>query len=292
MSAIDNPEGLIYPGMFDVLEQPRAGSAPELLASRWHYLRGKRYFDRLTALGLLIPALPAIGLLMLLVWLSDRGPGLFRQIRVGKGRRPFLMYKIRTMRLDAERGTGPLWAALNDNRLTRVGRVIRRLHLDELPQLFNVLKGEMSLVGPRPERPEFVAVLAREIPGYLDRLAVLPGITGLAQVNLPPDTDLGSVERKLALDLQYIRQGNAWLDARLVLCTAARVVRLPLVRVLGLHREAPLRPRPTPELEPGDEDSVSPASVARMAAERKGRHADRHAPPSAAEGFAAPRKPR
>jgi lipopolysaccharide/colanic/teichoic acid biosynthesis glycosyltransferase len=147
---------------------------------------------------------------------------------VGKGGRIFTIYKIRTMRLDAELQTGPVWTtSFRDPRITPVGRLLRWSHLDELPQLYNVVIGEMALVGPRPERPEFAQALADEISGYLDRLLVLPGVTGLAQVNLPPDTNIDSVRRKLVLDLAYIRQGTIWLDMRLVLATAAPLLGLP-----------------------------------------------------------------
>ena len=166
---------------------------------------------------LLGPALPLIGLLVLIVRLNSRGPGIFRQVRVGKRGRTFTMYKLRSMRIDAEAKTGPAWSPTGgDPRVTRLGYWLRRLHLDELPQLFNVVRGEMSLVGPRPERPEFVEVLAEQIPGYLNRLMVQPGITGLAQINLPPDTDLDSVRRKLILDCEYIRSASSWLDFRIV----------------------------------------------------------------------------
>src|SRR6267142_3922178 len=135
----------------------------------------KTIFDRTLALFLLVLGLPLIGLLILMVRLTSRGPGLYCQVRVGKGHRRYLMYKLRSMRVDAEAGTGPVWAAMEaDPRITPVGYWLRRLHLDELPQLYNVLKGEMSLVGPRPERPEFVTVLADDIPSYLDRLQILP----------------------------------------------------------------------------------------------------------------------
>jgi lipopolysaccharide/colanic/teichoic acid biosynthesis glycosyltransferase len=173
---------------------------------------------------------------VLLVRLTSRGPGIYQQARVGKNGRKFMMYKIRTMRHDAEAATGPVWTQACDPRITLVGKVLRKLHLDELPQLFNVLKGEMALVGPRPERPEFVRVLAEAIPGYRNRLAVLPGVTGLAQVNFPPDTDLRSVQRKLVLDCQYVQSAGPWLDLRLFLCTVARVFQVSLVGVLGLRR--------------------------------------------------------
>jgi hypothetical protein len=152
-----------------------------------------------------------------------------------------MMYKIRTMRHDAEVGTGPVWTQQQDPRVTPVGKVLRKLHLDELPQLFNVLVGDMSLVGPRPERPEFVRVLGEAIPGYRNRLAVRPGITGLAQINLPPDSDLVSVQRKVMLDCEYIERGGLWLDTRLMICTFLRLFKLPegwLHYLLALRRDA------------------------------------------------------
>ena len=172
---------------------------------------------------LLVPGLPVIALLVLLVRLTSRGPGIYKQARVGKDGRKFMMYKIRTMRQDAEAATGPVWTQAHDPRVTLLGKVLRKLHLDELPQLFNVLKGEMSLVGPRPERPEFVRVLAEAIPGYRNRLAVRPGVTGLAQINLPPDTDLASVQRKLVLDCEYIERGGPAAGSSPMLCTFLRI---------------------------------------------------------------------
>lgn len=209
------------------------------------------YFDwqsvRCRVLGglLLIPALPAIGLLVLWVRLTSQGPGIFRQTRVGLHGRPFVMYKLRTMRVDAEAKSGPVWALADDPRVTPLGRILRRLHLDEFPQLFNVLKGEMALIGPRPERPEFVQKLAREIPGYLDRLSVRPGITGLAQINLPPDTDLESVRNKLALDLEYVERGCLLLDLRIFAATCFRLLALPnkvALALLGLKRNRAVEP--------------------------------------------------
>jgi len=201
------------------------------------YFRWKAWASRLVAALLLNPALPVMGLLIVLVQLTSRGPGLYRQVRVGCQGRTFSLYKIRTMRHDAEAKTGPVWTQPRDPRVTRLGRFLRRVHLDELPQLFNVLRGEMVLVGPRPERPEFTQYLAREIPGYMDRCLVPPGITGLAQINLPPDTDVDSVRRKLVLDLQYIRTASLSLDLRILLCTSSRLIGLPGLKIaqwLGL----------------------------------------------------------
>lgn len=206
------------------------------------YLRWKRGVDLILALLMLIPAIPVIGLLVFLVRLTSPGPGIYRQTRVGKGGREFVIFKIRSMARDAESKTGAVWAANNDPRVTRLGAVLRKLHLDELPQLWNVVRGEMSLVGPRPERPEIVPVLEEEIQGYCDRLVVAPGITGLAQVNLPPDTDLDSVRRKLYLDLDYVKEASFALDVRLVLATCAKMLKIPqriANRILRVHREVP-----------------------------------------------------
>jgi lipopolysaccharide/colanic/teichoic acid biosynthesis glycosyltransferase len=207
------------------------------------YFRWKRFLGGAMAALLLIPGLPMIVLLALLVQLTSRGPGIYRQRRVGKNGRDFMLYKIRTMKNDAEAGTGATWAQARDFRVTGIGKALRRLHLDELPQLINVLKGEMALIGPRPERPEFVHVLAAAIPGYSNRQAVLPGITGLAQLNLPPDTDLNSVRRKLVLDFEYIQHANLWLDIRIFFCTFARMFKLPstsLFTIAGIHRTVTL----------------------------------------------------
>ena len=219
------------------------------------YFGLKFVLDRVIGSIMLVLALPVIGMLIVLIRLTSRGPGVFQQLRVGKGGRVFMMYKLRSMRVDAEAATGPTWSVNGaDPRVTRLGYWLRRLHLDELPQLINVARGEMSLVGPRPERPEFVHVLVGQIPGYLNRLTVAPGITGLAQINLPPDSDFDSVRRKLVLDLDYVRTATGWLDLRIVFCTTLRMVWIkgPLVtRLLGLERvvfiappEEPAPPKP------------------------------------------------
>ncbi len=196
--------------------------------------------DRTVAALLLVPGLPLMAALVVLVRLTSRGPGVFEQKRVGKGGRTFTMFKLRSMRVDAEHRSGAIWAKDDDPRTTAIGKYLRKFHLDELPQLFNVLRGEMSLVGPRPERPEFVRVLAAALPGYEDRLLVLPGVTGLAQINLSPDTDLDSVAKKLALDLEYVETAGAWLDLRLVVVTIARMFKIGSkfwVRLFGTERD-------------------------------------------------------
>jgi lipopolysaccharide/colanic/teichoic acid biosynthesis glycosyltransferase len=195
---------------------------PAVLLS--NYFPWKYWLERFIAAVLLLPGVLIIGGLVLLVRLTSRGPAIYRQIRVGLHGRPYWMYKIRTMRVDAEARSGPVWAQRSDPRITSVGRVLRKLHLDEFPQLFNVIRGEMALIGPRPERPEFTQQLAQQIPNYLERLTVLPGITGLAQINLPPDESLDCVRRKLVLDLQYIAAAGFFLDLRMFLCSATRLL--------------------------------------------------------------------
>ncbi len=191
------------------------------------YERCKPVLDFMAALAMLLLAAPLMAVIAVLVKLTSHGPVFYSQTRLGKRGRPFRIWKFRTMTHDCESVSGPRWAAAADPRVTRVGHLLRRTHLDELPQLWNVLRGDMSLVGPRPERPEFVPRLAAAVPGYRDRLRVKPGVTGLAQVRLPADVDLESVRRKLAYDRYYIRCRGAGLDLQILLCTAACLVGVP-----------------------------------------------------------------
>jgi lipopolysaccharide/colanic/teichoic acid biosynthesis glycosyltransferase len=181
----------------------------------------------LLALLLLVLSAPLLLVAMLLVKLTSRGPVLYTQTRMGRGGRPFTIYKLRTMAHQCESLTGACWSVPGDPRITSFGRFLRKTHIDELPQLWNVLRGDMSLVGPRPERPEFVPQLERAIPCYRDRLHVRPGVTGLAQVQLPADTDMASVRVKLSYDLWYVRHGGMLLDFRLMLATGLKVLGLP-----------------------------------------------------------------
>jgi lipopolysaccharide/colanic/teichoic acid biosynthesis glycosyltransferase len=223
----------------DTEREPTRGSELHL-GARESFFSAKAVGERLFAALLLVPAAPVIAVLILIVRWTSKGPGIYSQTRVGKDGAIFTMYKLRSMRCDAEAKTGAVWAGLgHDPRMTRVGYWLRRLHLDELPQLVNVIRGDMSLVGPRPERPEFVSILSDAIPGYLDRLAVKPGITGLAQINLPPDTDLDSVRRKLVLDREYIATAGWLLDFKITACTLLRLVGIRggrAVAWLGLQR--------------------------------------------------------
>jgi lipopolysaccharide/colanic/teichoic acid biosynthesis glycosyltransferase len=167
------------------------------------------------------------------VRLTSHGPAIFTQRRVGRNGLSFTIYKVRTMCVDAE-AQGPRWCTPGDTRVTAVGRVLRKLHLDELPQLWNVIRGDMSLVGPRPERPEFMPKLRALVPNYNARHAVLPGITGLAQVQLGADTDIGNVFRKLRYDLYYIDHAGPWLEAQILSCTALKMFGVSLRKLRNL----------------------------------------------------------
>ena len=178
----------------------------------------KRFVDIvLAAIGLVVAA-PLMLLTAIAVWLDSPGPVLYRQVRVGENDRLFTLCKFRSMRRDAERGK-PIWATNNDNRVTRVGRVIRLTRLDELPQLLNVLRGDMSFVGPRPERPYFVQRLAADIPFYAERHAVKPGITGWAQVKYGYGSSVEDAMEKLRYDLYYIKHLSIGFDLTIVIDT-------------------------------------------------------------------------
>ncbi len=218
---------------------------------------GKRLVDVVAALTLLLLLAPVMLAVALIVRLTSRGPVIFRQVRTGLNKRrpradrrrdegpfpddvgedrralqrrrepafgkPFVMYKFRTMRLDAERD-GARFAVAGDARVTPVGRFLRLTRLDELPQLWNVLRGEMALVGPRPERPEFIASLSREVPGYIDRLGLKPGLTGLAQIINGYDNDVEGFRRKVALDLLYLQNCCLWNDLKIMARTVGVVL--------------------------------------------------------------------
>jgi lipopolysaccharide/colanic/teichoic acid biosynthesis glycosyltransferase len=189
------------------------------------YLSCRRILDVGAALALLVLTAPALVVACLLVKLTSRGPMLYSQTRVGRSGRPFTIWKIRSMYHNCEAASGASWSRKGDPRVMPFGRFLRRTHLDELPQLWNVLRGDMSLIGPRPERPEFVPQLEGAIPRYRERLVVLPGLTGLAQIHLGPDVDLPGVERKLAMDLYYVKRLGPWMDARIVLATVVHVIK-------------------------------------------------------------------
>jgi len=185
----------------------------------------KRTFDLVVATSLLLVTLPVMAIAALAIALESGAPIIYRQERVGFRGRIFTVFKFRSMGLDAERGGQARWAVARDPRVTRVGRVIRRLRIDELPQLFNVLRGEMSFVGPRPERPEFVEMLTGQVPFYAVRHSVKPGLTGWAQVRYSYGASVEQSVRKLEYDLYYVKNHTLLLDV-LVLLETVRVVLL------------------------------------------------------------------
>jgi lipopolysaccharide/colanic/teichoic acid biosynthesis glycosyltransferase len=183
----------------------------------------KEVVDIALALALFALALPVMALALAAVRATSRGPAIYRQTRLGRGGVPFTILKIRTMRHDAEGDGQARWATAGDRRVTGVGRVLRTLHIDELPQFWNVLRGEMSLVGPRPERPEIIERLRVAVPRYDTRHAVKPGLTGLAQIYLPPDESIADVKRKLVHDRFYIRHASLGFDLAILGCTVLKL---------------------------------------------------------------------
>jgi lipopolysaccharide/colanic/teichoic acid biosynthesis glycosyltransferase len=164
----------------------------------------------------------------LLVKLTSQGPAFYTQTRLGRHGKLFTIYKLRSMCHNCEKTSGVQWSTKGDARVTTVGRFLRASKIDELPQLWNVVMGDMSLIGPRPERPEFLQQLEEALPFYRCRLMVRPGLTGLAQVQLPPDTDLSSVRRKLAHDLHYVREHAFLMDLQVFAATFGYIAKVPV----------------------------------------------------------------
>ena len=183
----------------------------------------KRTFDLAVSLLIFTVSLPVMLLTSFCIWFEDRGPIIYRQERVGKDGKSFFVLKFRSMRSDAEKGGKPQWAQANDDRTTRVGRIIRKLRIDELPQIINVLRGEMSFVGPRPERPYFVQQLNAQIPYYNVRHTIKPGITGFAQVRYQYGSSVEDAVQKLQYDLYYVKNHGLFLDL-LILVETLQVV--------------------------------------------------------------------
>ena len=183
----------------------------------------KAVLDKFSALILLTITLPIILLTALIIRLESKGPILYRQLRVGQHNKEYNVYKFRSMRTDAE-ANGPQWAQSNDNRVTRVGRFIRRTRIDELPQLFNVLNGDMSMVGPRPEREVFIKELEQQIPYYRFRHAIKPGITGLAQVKYQYGASVDDAIWKHKYDVHYIKHQSLYMDIKIMLQTVPTIL--------------------------------------------------------------------
>jgi lipopolysaccharide/colanic/teichoic acid biosynthesis glycosyltransferase len=201
------------------------------------------FIESLLALLILPVSMPILLIALVLVRATSRGPVIYAQKRLGRHGRVFTIYKIRTMNRDSE-PNGARWCVPGDPRITPVGRLLRWTHVDELPQLINILQGKMSLIGPRPERPELVVQIERVYPEYRRRLKVRPGVTGLAQVLQPPDTNLSMVSSKLSLDLYYIDRCCFWLDLRIFLATLPHVLRVPpetIARMFGFPQRSSQR---------------------------------------------------
>ena len=202
------PSWLIFSG--------RGRQAPLNLAAR-------SIMHRLTALIGAMLSLPIALLTALLIKLDSRGPVLYKQERVGKNGRPFTLMKFRSMRTDAEKD-GPVWASTTDDRTTRVGRIIRKIRVDEIPQFWNILRGDMNFVGPRPERPHFVSQLAQEIPFYEQRHLIAPGLTGWAQIKYPYAASIEDARQKLEYDLFYIKNQGLALDGAILFETIKTIL--------------------------------------------------------------------
>ena len=207
--AVVDPSWLVFSGGFDY-------STPRRLS--------KRFFDLVAASALLLVAWPVMLLTGLAVWLESDGPVLYRQVRIGERGRHFVLTKFRSMRVDAEKNGVAVWARRDDDRSTRVGKFIRKTRLDELPQLFAVLRGDMSFVGPRPERPQFVDMLNDEIRYYGVRHCMKPGLTGWAQLRYPYGASVRDAEEKLKFDLFYVKNHGLVLDLMILLQTVEVVL--------------------------------------------------------------------
>lgn len=207
----------------------------------------RRLGERVAAALLLVLVSPLLIVLASAVRLTSPGKVLYRQTRSGIGGRDFRILKFRSMVDNAEGSTGAVWASKDDPRVTVIGFWLRKLHLDELPQLVNIVRGDMAFVGPRPERPEIIRELEQQIPGYRYRLNGLPGVTGLAQVNLDPDESIHSVKRKFELDIEYLFNASPLLDLRIILTTLVKMTGIPkeFATSVMMVRRVPLVPAPT-----------------------------------------------
>ena len=185
----------------------------------------KRLMDVTISVVVLIGLAPFLLLVALFIRLGSPGPVIFRQERIGRNCKPFVMNKFRTMVQDAERKTGPMWAKKNDPRITKVGYWLRKLRIDELPQLYNVIRGQMSLVGPRPERQHFVEQFKDQIPLYMRRLRVRPGITGWAQVKWKYDASFDDVKEKTKYDLYYVENISLRMDIKIIINTLITMIK-------------------------------------------------------------------
>ncbi|HKM52886.1 MAG TPA: sugar transferase [Isosphaeraceae bacterium] len=223
--------------------------------------RLRRLVEFLAAVVLFVLVSPFVLICLFLVRVTSPGPVIYTQKRLGHRGRHFTLYKIRTMCVQSE-PDGPKWCRPRDPRVTPVGRILRWSHLDELPQLINILRGEMSIIGPRPERPEIAVELERALPDHRCRLAVRPGVTGLAQVLQRPDQNLKMVCTKLFYDLRYIDQRSWWLDLRILLATVLHLLNIPPVVIARVFAFPFLPVEPTAQTPAAVEADLVTAAVA------------------------------
>lgn len=230
-----------------------ASASPQMI----YIKKIKRGFDiGVSILGLIVSS-PIMLISIILIKLTSRGPVFYTQIRAGRFGRRFKMIKLRTMYVGAE-GNGAVWSAENDPRATPIGKILRRYRIDELPQLVNVLRGDMSFVGPRPERPEFIKQLSAVIPFYQERLMVQPGITGWAQVNYPYGSSIDDARKKLEYDLYYMKRMSIFLDLFILLDTVRTVIRGGVKKQhIGLKYLSPVKNTENKQSENADENIVS-----------------------------------
>lgn len=241
--------GIPVTDIIDFLERETGKIDLDLLSPSWFvYTRAgytdsmfrgmKRIVDVLLSTLVIAVTAPIFAAVILLIWIDDgiKAPILYRQTRVGRGGVPFELLKFRSMRVNAEAGTGPQWAMKDDDRVTAVGKMIRRFRIDELPQLFNVIRGEMSIVGPRPERPEFVETLSAEISMFAVRHNVRPGLTGWAQLNFPYGASVTDAREKLSYDIFYIKNASVILDLLIFLQTIEVVIWGKAISMAGAPR--------------------------------------------------------
>lgn len=216
------------PGSIALVSVGIMGWVVKFVRKKFHQF--KRRFDVVSSIIGIVVLTPIVALVGIIIKIaSPNGPIFFKQNRTGLDGKEFYMFKLRTMNPDAEKNTGPVWAEEEDPRLIRLGniklgRILRKLHFDEFPQLINVLKGEMSIIGPRPERPVFVESLSKDVGEYKNRLRIKPGITGLAQVRHKYDETIQDVKKKVKLDLLYIRRMCFLVDLRILLRTCVVAV--------------------------------------------------------------------
>jgi len=216
-SAISDIDEIFIKDKEKTLAIPTIGLFPEKF--NLLFCKFKRIFDILLSLFVLIFFFPLWVLVFILIKVESPGPAFYKQKRIGKDGKEFDLYKFRSMVDDAEKYTGPVWATKSDLRITRVGSIIRKFGIDEIPQLFNILKGDMSIIGPRPERPFFVEKFEKFIPFYSQRYRILPGITGLAQIKHKYDSNIEDVIKKLEYDFYYINNFSLRLDLYIYITT-------------------------------------------------------------------------